>query len=115
MSGLFCEGSVESDSTTSLQVFEGKYYWTISDWRSQLNGSLNSEEATIYSEVFEIPIDGNKITCWQIKAFPKLNTQNGKRYLAFRLISHNAEVPRGTFHFVTYTKNMIMGKQVNMR
>ena len=115
MSGLFCEGSVESDSTTSLQVFEGKYYWTISDWRSQLNGSLNSEEATIYSEVFEIPIDGNKITCWQIKAFPKLNSQNGQHYLAFRLVSHNAEVPRGTFHFVTYTKNMIMGKQVNMR
>ena len=106
------------EGTTSLQVIEDEYCWTIKKWKSLLNCSATRgiEEVTLYSEVFEIPIDRNKITRWQIKAYPGFpDPKNGKEVLVCQLISHNIEVPRGTFQFVTYTKGIIYGQKVHYR
>lgn len=101
------------DSHTNLAVFEGKHVWTIRNWKAWLGCSESRSkcEAAIYSEKFGIPIvneDGEEeMTWWQIKAYPKKNDLNNKNMLAFRLISHNTQTPKGSFYFETITNTFL--------
>ena len=91
---------------TFLQSFEGKHYWTISNWMSYINCSTAA--ATLYSDVFTVLTVDGKATRWQIKAYPK-QSSNGHQYLAFKLICLDEETPLGSFHFVTYTQGWFWG------
>ena len=105
-------GYLEGDSETRLVAFEGRHFWTITNWRSWVNCS--SEDATLYSAELEVSAGANNTTRWQVKAYPKTNTSNGHQYLAFQLVSLNEETPLGSFHFVTYTEDWMLGRRARL-
>ena len=99
------------DSQTVITDFVGKHLWMIKNWKSWVGCS--EKPVIIHSEVFTIPIvdeEGQeKLTHWQIKAFPKRYAQENKDMLAFRLVCLSKHVPKGSFHFETVTPSALGG------
>ena len=97
------------DTDTTVTAHEGRHFWTITNWKSWINCS--SENAELYSQAFEVKGPAETTTRWQIKAYPKSIATPGQQFLAFRLVSLNDDTLLGSFHFVTYVDDWMLGRR----
>ena len=65
----------------------------------------------LYSQAFEVKGPAEATTRWQVKAYPKSIARTGQQVLAFRLVSLNNDALLGSFHFVTYADDWILGRR----